>query len=655
MGPAGAVDEPLQGRVYRPLDESPYQVSFNREIDFSLIVRSAEDEDLYWGEGEEDYDTFALLWDEEEFNSHLELGETEFTLTGAYGLSERSSPELVELWNGGLVTLPDPPRLLVQIRPRDFVTVYSIQDEEIQWTVRKDTPFADAVRYQDTVTLRPAEGANPYGDPAREDFLVIWDREEYEAGLESGAERFLVSGAYGEPEWEAMRGWVRAEGTAQAVVLVEEGNQPLVYRDPFVDELGGLTCTAYVLPDTSFDELKLTEEQTLRLVGGGYQDTRRFALLWDRSKFEADMGAGEDIFSLPGQYGPHALWTAGEKDQWADGEILVDMPAPEAVIRVVRAEKFPFQADVRINRYGDLGPCFLFPWIAGMEEAALAWSTDGVSWQEEVWTWEDLPSDQRQRGRVELTVIAEGEDGSPAVTQDTAVVYVKMGVTGSSLAGETAVYELKPTADGWDMTPRDDSGGDHGGGGQGQHDRPGREDAESGGQNGTVTEPEASEEPEPQEPDHSGSALKPGITWPSWPWPVWLPAGGTFPALAPELSAGAEPEADLQAPIPWEEPVSSDRSEEPGAAPPPEGGQSAPGTEAPAPPAETEEKAPPLTVEPEEPAQTGPEPPGPDQQTAGPEPAPQGSHIPGFAAAAGLTAAAVLCGALWFRRRQTEK
>lgn len=113
---------------------------------------------------------------------------------------------------------------------------------------------------------------------------------------------------------------------------------------------------------TRFDELRLPEEATLRLVDGTYQDTRRFAYRWSREAFEAGIKPGAECFTVPGSYAPHAAWTGGEKQRWDDGLILVDMPVPELTVHVLRDREFPFTADVRINSYGDLGPYFAFPW-----------------------------------------------------------------------------------------------------------------------------------------------------------------------------------------------------------------------------------------------------------------------------------------------------
>lgn len=81
--PVHAEGEPPQARVYRAADDSPYQIRFNRDIDFGLITRNIGEDDFYWDSGS---DTFALLWDEGEFDAAVGRGETAFTMTGEYGL-----------------------------------------------------------------------------------------------------------------------------------------------------------------------------------------------------------------------------------------------------------------------------------------------------------------------------------------------------------------------------------------------------------------------------------------------------------------------------------------------------------------------------------------------------------------------------------------
>ena len=71
--PVHAEGEPPQARVYRAADDSPYQIRFNRDIDFGLITRNIGEDDFSWDSGS---DTFALLWDEGEFDAAVGRGET---------------------------------------------------------------------------------------------------------------------------------------------------------------------------------------------------------------------------------------------------------------------------------------------------------------------------------------------------------------------------------------------------------------------------------------------------------------------------------------------------------------------------------------------------------------------------------------------------
>lgn len=479
---AGAAAQPSPGRVYRGQNDSLYEVHLNREIDFSVITRRYASVDLYWGEGAEEYDAFTIVWDEAAFQSHVEAGETEFELTGAYGLSEESSQELTELWEAGLVTMPDAPRLLVHIRPRDYVTVYSVLDEESVWTVQSGTSFDEAVRGKDTVTLLPS-GENPYGDPTEVDFVVTWNQADYEAGTAGGGETFTISGIYGEPEQDALRGWVRAVGTATATVVVTQTpDQPELYRDYYFEMSGENTpYVTHVTPQCAFETLLLPEERQLYPVGTTPFDQkgRDFSICWDRTTYEAGLASGQDIFTLYGSYGPGADWTAEETTLWEDGliQIAPDVPVPELDIHVIREEAYPFTVQV-VYRGSDYMPQFRFPWVNGTEALVCAISFDKKTWYEQTAYAEDS---NRWDPEVEFPGIWSGwyyDDGEEITIPANGVFYAKVIPTGSVLLGESDIYELKPTGeDGtWEMILDDGGTGDHGGGGQGEHDRPGKEE-----------------------------------------------------------------------------------------------------------------------------------------------------------------------------------
>lgn len=277
------------------------------------------------------------------------------------------------------------------------------------------------------------------------------------------------------------------------------------------------------------------------------------------------------------------------------------MPVPELTVHVLRDREFPFTADVRINSYGDLGPYFAFPWVAGMEKAVLAYSLDNETWYEEPWSWDDLPSDQRQSGRFEYTLIAADEDYNPMITESTAVLYVKVTVVGSPFAGVTKVFDLKPSSGGWDMTPHDDNSGDHGGGGQGENDRPGKEESDDAPERSPETG--ASSGPKP-----AGPTSEP-------------PESGQTPQPLPSHEAdqtGGTAKTDL-----------ASREDSVG-----------PSSEA----ASEKEDAAPGSV---------PDPPASPVAAAASNPSPP--HVPGFAAATAATAALVLGAAIWSHRHGKQK
>ena len=678
---ARAQEEPAQGRVYTvgPANELP-GVRFDREIDYGVFLNRCGTQELFWSDW--DSDVFAIEWSEEQFDAGVAEGEASFSIEGPYALPANCPADLQVLWDDGLITMPDAPVTTVWVRqPRDYMTTY-IQDlDELPViTVYAGTSFAEAVSNQDVVSLERKDGESEY-DPPAAGFLVSWSEDEYKAGMETGAESFTITGEYGGPERDDLKGWVQAEGSAVMTVVVErvEDASFQVYRNPAADAVGGTVCAAYVTPDTSFDDLYLPEEETLFLVGGTYRDTRRFAYEWSREEFEAGMALGEDAFSMSGRYAPHEAWIEEEIRLWGDGRIQVDMPEPKATIHVVREDKYPFTADI-VNE-GDLVPLFTFPWISGTEEATCAFSLDRETWYQETTDFEwsgDLAT-----GQVKFTARIYDDDYDLIPIPSDGTVYVKLVVVGSALAGETDIYVLKPSADGWDMTPYDDGGGDHGGGGQGEHDRPGKEDPDD-----TVAPPapDPEPEPEPEGPSDSGDDLEPepetspdtdnapeSVPISLLPiWPEWPPVLEVIPTPAPVPTP--EPAPVVPAPSPQEEqPVLADIPIQEGpSAPPPAGGgkismsandaqtvmaPEAPPKVAPSPSeAATGEIDPAVAPENQTPQPT----PGPvSEPPASPAPktVPQApaAHIPGFVVAVAVTAAVILGGAAWFHWRGKRK
>ncbi len=675
LTPARAEGELPRARVYTvgPYDKLP-GVRFDRAVSYEGFLDRCGTQVLFWSD--RDSDVFSIDWDRAAFDAAVAGGETEFSMTGAYALPDDCDPALRALWDGGLVTMPEAPTTTVRVRPRELVTRY-VQDPEAlpAVTVYPGTPFDQAVGDWDVVTLTRGEEEPTY-DPSTAKFYVSWSREAYEEGMEGGENSFSISGVYGEPVWDELRGWVRAEGAPILTVQIGQAPEaPEVYYDPafVMDGVGSADCVLYVTPDTEFDELALTEEVWLRLTGGSYRDTRRFSVAWNQEDFTAGLASGGDTFAIRGAYAHSPTWPEPEQG-WLGSRILLEegTPAPRATVRVVREEKYPFTADL-VNQ-GDLVPLFRFPWISGTEEVGCAFSLDLETWYQDAtdFDW----SGDRATGMVEFTVRIYDDNYDLIPIPADGTVYVKLSVTGSALAGETEIYTLKPSGDGWSMEPYDDGGGDHGGGGQGQHDRPGKEEPDDPPE--TPADPPPAPEPPPDDlPDPpSGSdgpstprpmpapAPEPTATPETLPVPEAPPPGPAPEPIPGTTPPGPAPSEDLPAlevqPIP-EEAVASPPSGAGETADDPGGARTEPAPEPshePVPPQGTitGENAP--AAAPEDQAHS-PAPEPMPQPPASPVPAPDAPapapRIPGFAAAGLATAAVLLCGGLWFYWRGKRK
>ena len=546
------------------------------------------------------------------------------------------------------------------VRPPEAVTVYTIQDEEICWEVFSDTPLEEAARWQDTVTMAVEEGNNPYGDPLSLDFLVTWSAEEYAAGIASGAASFSVSGTLGEPDWDAMAGLVRAEGTVTAAVHVRQPPaEPEVYcLYPYCVGGDAPAYTIHLIAGDTAPVLPGEERFCLKGTTPFQGQTRSFSIVWDLGALEAGLTSGQESFYITGAYTPGADWHPQEAGWWEEGLIQVadDTPAPRVEVRVVRDESYPFQVQV-VNRGGDYVPQFSFPWISGVEAVTCAISFDRENWYEEtlwaedydVWglEWQQFPDLMWGRWYDEdwneITVPADG------------TFYAKISATGSALPGESDIFELRPDGEQWEMIPDDGGTGDHGGGGQGQHDRPGREEPD-----------------EPPSGQGSGGDT-PSNTVPEGPNPSGQSQSPADPGK-PEMPENAKPSDNLQAPEMPAEPESPEESRGETAAepireaPPPTpipGG--VPETSAP----EASEPVEPVTAE--KPETTAPstdmvssaETPETTEEIAGLTPpaaqsgtGPMGSHssrpLPGYAAATAATVVLLVGGGIWFHLRRKK-
>lgn len=649
LGLAGTAcgEEGPSGRAYTvgPNGEIP-GVLFPREVDYEEFLAQCGSQELYWSEW--DSDVFAIEWNREAFDSAVSGGKTEFSMEGTYALPGDCPEELRALWDAGLVTMPEPPETTVWVRPRDFVTTYFQEPEDLPAVeVYRGAGFEEAVRYAGMVELRQGEEEKVY-DPVTAWFWVSWSREDYELGMADGEKTsFEISGSYLGPDDTRLEGWVQAAGAPRLVVNVKQPPaEAEVYYDPAYGGAGAAVRTLYVTPDADFDALALPNEVTLMRLGqsGNYRD---FAVTWNRDEFEAGLASGADSFAVHGSYGPGASWPQVEQEWWGSLILLEEgTPDPQLTVHVVREKKYPFTADI-VNE-GDLVPLFTFPWLNGAEEVACAFSLDDETWYQEAtdWAWSGDPA----TGRVAFTVRIYDDDYDILPIPPDAAVYVKLIVTGSALAGETDVFVLKPPADGggsWDMTPYDDQGGDHGGGGQGEHDRPGREDGSSGAVSG-LTFRELLKMLKRLLPAPAPAPVQP-LSPPEIPEPSYSAAPAPEPEERPAPSKAPEP-ADSAAPAPAGRPQKEDGGQAarlPAEVRQPEAEQALAAA-----PEEVPQAVPPADASPE----AAPSAPGPGPEAA-PEPVAvqEGVAVPGYTVAAAATAALILGGAALFCRRDKGK
>ncbi len=291
------------------------------------------------------------------------------------------------------------------------------------------------------------------------------------------------------------------------------------------------------------------------------------------------------------------------------------------MIHVVREEKYPFTADI-VNE-GDLVPRFIFPWISGTREVACAFSLDREIWYQAATDFEW--SGNSSTGQVEFTARIYNDDYDLIPIPADGIVYVKLLVIGSALAGETDIYTLTPSGDGWNMAPYDDSGGDHGGGGQGSHDRPGKDD--------------------PDETPTPTSTPTPTPTPTSTPSPIPTEALPPAQTGTPEALPPPDP-----TPPPSDGPIltGSFGSSQGTPAPKPSPSVAPPSPEASAQSSPLPSQSPsPAPMAKPTAAPTAPPAPSSDPGTTAP-------HVPGFVVAGAATSAVLLGGGLWLHGRKRK-
>lgn len=480
-------------------------------------------------DGEMASEYLYIRWDYGQIEEGLASGANEFTVTGEYISSPDWdwSEEFRVMWEEGRIQVPEEftPKLTVHLRPDDLVTTY-VQSETYavrEITVRKSVPFEDAIPVK-TEWLRQEQ--SPYEETYCE-FAVTWNRDEFESGMESGADAFIVSGRYGacvDQEYRKLQeqGFIRAdENAAPKIKVCVQGRPeiPLVYQDLF-------SGPYYVLASgsDSFASLNLPETKALSLEGTNpFANMREFAVRWNREEFRAGIASGSESFVVNGTFVPDLL-DREEREWWEEGCIRLDkeIVQPTAVVTVVKGSRIPFQVTLKPMDAEETKffPVFKFPGLANAEQVICAYSLDKRTWYEyevEDYEWKRYDKD------ISVIIPFTDEDGNFMSISPEETAYFKIMVKGSSMEGETDLCVLNEPEQGGNRqdTPVIDNGdpnvGDRGGGGQGEHDRgSGQEEEPKGGgadqkqQEGVVWE--EGNHPETQRAEEEASSILHGNT-----------------------------------------------------------------------------------------------------------------------------------------------
>lgn len=427
------------------------------------------------------------VWNREAFENAMDAGMLEFTVTGSYVPPDPESgfwdEETHRLWNEGKIQIKGGVTLCVNvhIRPDDYVAVYSPDpDMQIQtiWVDRNQpTDFSQLylMSYDSLI-----QDESPYDTPWLE-FEILWDEQSYIDGLDSMADQFEIIGNYGdlwsgEPWQEELyaKGLIRTEGHTKTIIRVRDSGEQ-VYVNPYNDRIGYVwpyEFQIYIRPGTTCEAAVFPAAGSLEPENGDMEQIRDFGLEWSRSEYDAGIASGEDSFVISGKYGLNPEWSQEDQERFDHGTIKIaeSTPSPKLTVNILD-EELPFSV-VMQSRDG-LIPVFKFPWPNGALKVTWAFSFDKENWyQEDIW-WS---SEYDNNLAVGIAAVYDANDQLIAIPEDDPFpFYCKLIVTGSLFEGETKLMKVTPDADGnWNMD--EDQGGDHGGGGQGEHDRPGKEE-----------------------------------------------------------------------------------------------------------------------------------------------------------------------------------
>ncbi len=450
---------------------------------------------LLTSDGTWDGDMFEIecVWDRDDFENAMDAGTREFAVHGKYVPPEPDSgfwdEETQRLWEAGQIQIKGGMDLCVNvhIRPDDYVTVYR-PDPEMQiqtiW-VDRDNPTDFCNLYlmsYDSLT----QEESPY-DTLSLEFEILWDEASYTAGLESKADQFEITGSYGglwsgEP-WQVelwAEGLIQTQGSTKTIICVRD-TENQVYVNPYDNQVGYVwPCEfqIYIRPGTTYEAAVFPLSGGLEPESGDLEQIRDFGLEWSRSDYEAGITSGRESFTVSGRYGPNPDWTTEDQERFADGRFRIaeDTPSPKLTVHIIKGE-LPFT--VVMQKRDGLIPIFKFPWPNGAAKVSCDFSFDKETWySEEIW-WS---SEYDNNLAVGIAAVYDENDRMISIPEDDPFpFYCKLTVTESVFEGETKVMIISPDANGkWNM--EEDQGGDHGGGGQGEHDRPGKDDSNDSNQ-----------------------------------------------------------------------------------------------------------------------------------------------------------------------------
>lgn len=434
---------------------------------------------------------FVYSWDQADFDNAMDRGETLFTVQGEIlpldPQYEGWSQAQYDRWDRGEIQVASGRELsvTVHIRPEALVTVYRPSvDAEVQtlWIDRDSpTPFSQLYLIDSDYLWQED---SPY-DWEYLEFEITWDESSYIEGLASGADTFEITGSYGEAydtndqRAEALykKGLIRSEGCPRTVIRVRN-TENQIFENPYISRFDRYVypyeLSIYVRPNTSYADISLPQIGDLDSVDGDWEASRTFGYEWDQSDYEAGIASGADCFTVRGAYGPGADWPAKDRERWDAGKISITEATPSPCLKVhILRDDLPFTVQMQ-GPEDELLPVFTFPWPNGADQVTLCFSTDKQTWYAYDMAW----CEECQWGEVSVTAIVYDDDDQLMVLPGDAPFYCRITVDSGGFSGDTKVMIVSPRADGsWDMA--EDQGGDHGGGGQGEHQRPGKDETQA--------------------------------------------------------------------------------------------------------------------------------------------------------------------------------